>query len=90
MNTRKYHEILNGKKNIVGKIIQDKRVEQKISRQFLSDRLMNIGIDLPEHTLYEIETGKRTIVDYELGAISKLLKTTSDELLSDFYNDIDL
>jgi hypothetical protein len=50
---------------------------------------MNMGIDISEHALYEIEVGTRTVIDYELAAIARILKTTSDELLNDFYNHID-
>lgn len=89
MNNRKYYEKLYGKLNIVGKTIQTKRESLNYSRQYVSDRLMNIGIDISEHAIYEIEIGKRTVIDYELGAISKILKTTSDELLTDFYKYVD-
>ncbi|MBO5348524.1 MAG: helix-turn-helix transcriptional regulator [Clostridia bacterium] len=89
MNIRKYYDKLDGRLNIVGKIIQSKRESLNYSRQYVSDRLMNIGIDISEHAIYEIEIGKRTVIDYELGAIAKILNISSDELLRDFYKDID-
>jgi hypothetical protein len=89
LNNRKYIDKLDGKLNIVGNSIQIKRKELKFSRQYVSDRLMNMGIDISEHALYEIEVGTRTVIDYELAAIARILKTTSDELLNDFYNHID-
>lgn len=89
MNIRRYYEKLGGKLNIVGKNIQTKREALNYSRQYVSDRLMNIGIDIPEHSVYEIEVGTRTVIDYELGAIARILNTTSDELLSDLYQDLD-
>ena len=46
---------------------------------------MNYGIDISSQALYHIEIGTRTVVDYELGTIARILKTTTDELLVDFY-----
>lgn len=89
MNNRKYLEKLNGKLNIVGKSIQDTREKLQLSRQFVSDRLMNMGIDISGQALYEIECGTRTVIDYELAAIAKILKTTSDNLMKEFYEYLD-
>ncbi len=89
MNNRKYCEKLDGKLNIVGKNIYKRRKTLKYSRHYVSDRLMNMGIDIAEHSIYQIEVGTRTIVDYEIAAFAKILKTTSDALLNDFYEYID-
>lgn len=89
MNSRKYLDNLNGKLNTVGETIQKKREGLNLSRQYVSDRLMNYGIDISAHSLYDIEIGKRTIIDYELAAIAKILKTSSDELMEDFYKYLD-
>ena len=89
MNTRKYFENLKGKLNTVGKNIQNEREKLGYSRQYVSDRLMNYGIDISAHSLYDIETGTRTIIDYELAAISRILKTSSDDLMKDFYEYLD-
>lgn len=86
MNSRKYVENLNGNLNAVGENIQKTRKKLNYSRQYVSDRLMNYGIDVSSHSLYDIETGKRTVIDYELAAIAKILKTTSDNLMENFYN----
>ena len=89
MNARKYLENLNGKINTIGKNIQNKREKLGYSRQYVSDRLMNYGIDISSHSLYDIEIGKRTIIDYELAAIAKILEISADELLKDFYKFLD-
>lgn len=85
LNTRKYLENMNGDLNIVGKKIQERREKLKYSRQYVSDRLMNYGIDISPQSLYHIEIGTRTIIDYELGAIAMILKTSTDEFMKDFY-----
>lgn len=84
MNTRKYLKKLNGNLNIVGKNIASTRIQNNLSRQNLSDRLILMGIDISSQSIYEIEAGKRTVIDYELCAIAKALKTSSDTLLKDF------
>lgn len=89
MNTRKYIEKLDGKLNIVGKNIYTARENNKFSRQHLSNQLMILGIDISSQSIYDIETGSRTVVDYELCAIAKILNTTTDNLLRDFKNYID-
>lgn len=83
-NKRKYSKDLDGKLNAVGKNINLVRLSQKVSRQKLSDKLMLKGIDISTQSIYDIEVGKRTVLDYELCAIAKVLKTSADELLKDF------
>lgn len=83
-NKRKYSNALEGKLNTVGKNIFTLRTEQKLSRQKLSNRLMLKGVDISTQSIYDIEVGKRTVLDYELCAIAKELNTSADELLQDF------
>lgn len=89
MNTRNYIEKLNGKINIVGKNIKLLREQNNISRQILSDKLMILGIDISSQSIFDIETGSRTVVDYELCAIAKVLNTTADKLMQDFKEYLD-
>ena len=83
-NKRKYSNALKGKLNTVGKNIFLLRSEHKMSRQKLSDKLMLKGVDISTQSIYDIEVGKRTVLDYELCAIAKELNTSADELLKDF------
>lgn len=83
-NSRKTFDELNGKKNVTGKNIEFYRKKHKLSRQNISDKLMILGIDLSAQSLYDIEIGTRTIVDYELAAIAKILNVAIIELLSEF------
>lgn len=84
MNTRKSLDKLNGNLNVVGKNITKYRINCGLSRQELSNQLMMLGIDISAQLIYSIETGTRTVVDYELCAIAKVLNTTSDMLMKDF------
>ena len=70
--------------NITNKQIKKHRLAQKISLEKLSIKLMLLGIDLSAQTLYNIESNKRTVTDFELCAISKCLNINPLELLIDF------
>ncbi len=83
------NSILNGKSNIVGNKIQQYREERNLSRQAISDKLMIIGFNISANSIYDIETGTRTVVDYEICAISKVLKIKVQDLLDDYYNSIE-
>lgn len=89
MNTRKYINDLNGKLNTVGNNIKIAREKNNLSRQAVSDQLMILGIDISSQSIFDIETGSRTVIDYELCAFAKILHTTTDELLKDFKNYLD-
>ena len=84
MNNRKYFDSLDGKLNVVGKEIKLYREQLKMSRQDLSNKLMMFGIDISSQSIFDIENGYRTVVDYELSAIAKILNVTTDKLLQDF------
>lgn len=89
MNTRKYPKRLNGKVNIVGNNIKNLRQQIGISRQTLSDKLIFFDVDINSQAIFDIETGTRTVIDYELCAIAKILNTTSDNLMKDFKEYLD-
>ncbi len=84
LNKRKYCTGLDNKHNTAGELIFKKRTLLNLSRQSLSNQLMLLGIDISAQAIYDIELGKRTIVDYELCAFSKILDISSDELLQNF------
>ncbi len=89
MNNRKYFDKLGGNLNTVGYNIQLLRKKNKFSRQVLSNKLMMLGIDISGQSIFDIESGTRTVVDFELCAIAKILNTSSDNLLKDFRNYLD-
>lgn len=70
--------------NISNKQIKRYRLVQKLSLEKLSLKLMLLGIDISAQSLYNIESNKRTVTDFELCAIARCLNITPCELLSDF------
>lgn len=50
---------------------------------------MLLDIDISSQSIFDIETGSRTVIDYELCAIAKILNTSTDFLLKDFKKYLD-
>lgn len=75
-----------GKANVVGPNIKKIRKDMNLSRAELSNKLMMLGIDINYDSIYKIENGNRIVKDFELSALSKILKTTETDLLKDFRN----
>ena len=79
MNSRKkYKDMVNISGNKIKKI----KNEQKLSREKLSNKLLlEEGIDIPAQSIVHIENNTRTVTDYELYGISKILNVEISTLL---------
>ena len=73
----------NGKKNVVAEQIKKYREEQNMSYEVLSAKLELMGISIHRQSLYDIEANKRTVKDYELFGIAKVLNIDVNDLLVD-------
>jgi len=85
-HTRNSYIGLNGKLNVIVYNINRTRIQQNLSAQALSDKLIMIELDIHRQAIYDIESGKRTVADYELCAIVEMLNTSADMSLKDFSN----
>ena len=74
----------DGKINVVGENLRKYRKEQSLSYEKLSTKLELLGVIIHKQSLYDIEKNKRVVKDYELYAISKVLKLPIDKLFDDF------
>lgn len=88
MNTRNPYTDLNGKLNVTGENIKYYRIKKGLSAQQLSDKLIMMGLDIHRQAIFAIESGKRTVVDYELGAFAEILGVSTDTLLNKFLSHI--
>ena len=68
--------------NIIGKKLKDIRVEKNISQDVLSNKLALLGITLYQSDIHKIETNRRTVRDFELWGICKVLEIKSEDLYS--------
>ena len=83
-NSRNPYKDLAGKKNVTGANINYYRTKKNYSVQQLSDKLIMLGLDLHRQSIFLIESGKRTVSDYELAAIAEILDITPNELLAEY------
>ena len=71
----------DGKNNICGEIVAQKRKAMGISQRQLAERLQIAGLDLDKNAIQRIEAGKRFVTDIELVFLAKVLNLSCEELL---------
>ena len=74
------------KLNVIGPILRNKRKEQNLSFEQLSNKLLLLGVNIPITCLHRIENNQRTVRDYELCALSLALNIDIHELVDEFLN----
>lgn len=74
----------NGKSNLSGKIIEKYRLGQKMSREDLAQQMQLRGLNVDRSYIFRIEKGKAIIKDFELIAISEILKIDYQKLQDEF------
>ena len=72
------------KLNVIGPILRNKRKEQNLSFEQLSNKLLLLGVNIPITCLHRIENNQRTVRDYELCALSLALNIDIHELVDEF------
>lgn len=76
--------IIDGQKmNLIGAQVAKRRKELKMSQQKLSNMLELYAVYVCRGSVSRIEDYSRTVTDIELYAISKVLKTTINDLIDD-------
>lgn len=75
---------VEGNLNVVGNKIKYYREKNNLSYQALSDKLMILGIDIHKQSIYKIEIGARTVVDYELCGFAKCFNISLNDLLGEY------
>jgi len=73
----------NGNLNVIGNSLRKYRLERGLSYESLSAKLELIGISIHKQSLYDIEINKRTVKDYELFALSRVLGVDINDLFAD-------
>lgn len=71
----------NGKKNICGERIHEARCRLRLTQSDLAAQLQVAGIMIERDSISRIEIGTRFVADYELRALSKILKVSVEWLL---------
>lgn len=68
------NKTIDGKNNLCGKIVAQKRLELKISQNQLAKLLQLNGLDIDKNAIQRIEAGKRFVTDIELTILMRVLK----------------
>lgn len=76
MNFNKY----NNNYNIIGENLKKIRTEKNVSQEQLSNKLSLLGITLYQSDIFKIENNERTVRDFELWGITKILEIKSEDL----------
>ncbi len=84
----KNSRVSTSKLNIVGDKIRYYREKNNLSYQKLSDKLMILGIDIHKQSIYRIEKGQRTVVDYELCGFAKCFNISVEMLVIDYMKEL--
>ena len=71
----------DGKKNICGKRVKEARKKLGLSQDDLAARLQVSGVIIERNSISRIEGGARFVADYELLALSNILKVSPSYLL---------
>lgn len=69
--------------NIVGDKIKKYRLEQKLSQKELSERLETYAVYICRGSISRIESHERTVTDFELRAMAKILKVPVEDLFDE-------
>lgn len=71
----------NGRNNICGENVAQRRKAMHISQRELADRLQLVGLDVDKNAVQRIESGKRFVTDIELLGFARVFEVAVDELL---------
>ena len=71
----------DGKKNICGKRVKEARKKLGLSQDDLAAKLQVSGVIIERNSISRIESGARFVADYELLALSNILKVSPSYLL---------
>ena len=69
--------------NIVGDKVKKYRIEQKMSQKELSEKLEMYAVYVCRGSISRIESHERTVTDFELRAMAKILKVSVEDLFDE-------
>ena len=74
----------DGNMNVISSTLKKYREQTGYSYEVLSAKLDLLGISIHKQSLYDIENNKRTVKDYELYGLAKILEVDVNDLLAQF------
>lgn len=74
----------NGNRNIVSRLVREARIRHNMSQTELAAKLQVLGVAMDQQMVSRIESNTRIVKDFELIALSVILKLDLSTLLQDF------
>lgn len=80
---------LNNNLNVIGENLRKIRIEKHLSQANLTMELNLLGINLHKNDIYMIENNKRTVKDYEVWGLMKILNISYNDLFEGIEKKLD-
>lgn len=80
---------LNNNLNVIGENLRKHRVAKHLSQSALMRELNLMGINVHKNDIWLIEANKRTVKDYELWGLAKVLDISYNELFEGIENKLE-
>ncbi|MBR0509245.1 MAG: helix-turn-helix transcriptional regulator [Clostridia bacterium] len=75
------NKMRDGKNNVCGGIVAEKRKEMKLSQRALAEKLQLLGLNIDKNAIQRVESGQRFVTDIELKYFAKALQLSYETLL---------
>ena len=82
MKSIKFH----GHKNMIFPTLGRIREIKKYSQQRLATKMQILGVGIDQQAISRIENDQRSVTDFELFCICKILNVTAEYLVTEFWN----
>lgn len=81
--------LFENNKNIIFKTLKLCRVKNSMSQEQLAAKMQTLGVNMDQQMISCIERNSRFVTDYELACFCRILGVHTEELLEDFWQDLD-
>ncbi len=77
-----------GHKNIIYPLLGQLRENKNYSQQMLATKMQLLGVGIDQQAISKIENDKRSVTDFELVCICKILNVKAEYLAKEFWSKI--
>ena len=75
-----------GHKNMIYPLLGELRESKNYSQQLLASKMQLLGVGIDQQAISKIENDKRSVTDFELICICKILDVEVEYLVKEFWN----
>ncbi len=77
-------------KNVIGKTLLKIRTEKNLSQSELAAKMQLLNVNIDQQMISKIEKNQRQVTDYEFACFCVCLNISTDKMLEEFYNIINI